>query len=278
VVPFASTLTVFGGAVTAFGADLPVEEPPGLAGQPFTDPFSDVLQKAKQAWFEGRVDDALALFEILKRRLSFGERPGIAFQAEALIYLGEVYQSQGRFDDAAVAFRDVLERDPDATINPYHHPPEVVAQFNGVRDLVLAELAAKVVEPIPLVAAPWWTVLPFGVGQFKQGQTGSGVAYAMAQGGLGAASIAMTVSLRRTNGHLPDVHEWPPEGFPDTVRRIQLQRFGVQWPATFGFYGVWAVSVADARIHWRQSQLATRPVLTLSPLPGGADLRVSFQW
>lgn len=254
------------------------QEAPGPAGEPFTDPFVEVLSQAKQAYFGGQVADAVVLFEVLGRRLSFGERPGTELEAEALVYLGEVYQSQGRFDDAALAFRSLVLRDPDAIVNPYHHPPEVVAQFNSVRELVLLEIASNHQDPPPPRPAPWWTLVPFGGGQFGQGQLGAGVAYGGAQVALGVVSIAMDVSLRRQNGTLAEPHLWEEEQFDEAVRRIQLQRFAVQWPATFGFYGVWAISLADARLHWRASQLPAKPVVTVSPSPGGADLRVSFRW
>lgn len=254
------------------------QEAPGPSGEPFTDPFPDVLAQAKDAYFGGRVADAVVLFEVLGRRLSFGERPGSELESEALIYLGEVYQSQGRFDDAALAFRTLVESFPDAVINPYHHPPEVVAQFNGVRELVLIEIASRLEPPPPLQPAPWWTLLPFGVGHLGQGKLGAGVVYGASEVTLGVVSIAMDLSLRRLNGTLKEPHLWDPADFREQVRRIQLQRFGVQWPATFGFYGVWAISVADARIRWREDQLPAKPVVTVSPLPGGADLRVSFRW
>ena len=254
------------------------QEAPEPSGEPFTDPFAEVLSHAKEAYFGGQVADAVTLFEVLARRLAFGERPGSELESEALIYLGEVYQAQGRFDDAALAFRTLVQRDPDAVINPYHHPPEVVAQFNSVRELVLLELASHQEDPLPLEPAPWWTLLPFGAGQLGQGQVGAGVAYGASQVALGVVAVSMQVSLRRLNGTLGKPHQWEEDEFAAAVQRIQLQRFGVQWPATFGFYGVWAIAAIDARVHWRVSQLPAKPVLTLSPSPGGADLRVSFRW
>ncbi len=254
------------------------QEAPGPTGEPFTDPFNDVLTRAKEAYFGGHVADAVVLFEVLARRVSFGERPGSELEADALIYLGEVYQSQGRFDDAAAAFRTLVERDPDAVINPYHHPSEVVAQFNGVRELVLLEIASRQVPPPPLEPAPWWTLLPFGVGHLGEGHLGAGAAFGATELTLGVVSVAMELSLRRTNGTRKEPHLWDPDEFRAAVRRVQLQRYAVQWPATFGFYGVWAIAVADARIRWREDQLPAKAVVTVSPLPGGADLRVSFRW
>ena len=91
-----------------------------------------------------------------------------------------------------------------------------------------------------------------GLPQFIDGHPVRATLYGGLQLGLGAVSIGTLVRLSALN-----TDETPhPDGLTEEEmrKRTTLQRFAIQWPATFGFYGVWATSWADARGTWRRQQ------------------------
>lgn len=223
-------------------------EPPAAVLMPFTDPFDTVLAEAERRYLAGDPDGAVELLLVLQQRLSFGEIVDAESGNEALIYLGEIRYNLGMRAEATAAFRQVLEKDPDALINPYRHPNDIIGAFDVVRQTVKAEIAAREAEPpIERRRPPLWTLAPLGIPQLAQGQTGRGLAYAGAQGALGILSIAMGVHLQLYNGTLANPVQWELSETPEARRRVQTLRYGVQWPATLGFYAMWAVSVADGR-------------------------------
>lgn len=215
--------------------------------------FGSVLEKAKEKYFQGESSEARELLQGLQLRLYAGEEADWSSVVEALTYLGEIYYVQGEQDQAQMAFQYLLERDPNTPISPYHHAIEVVNLFELVRTTVVASRLADVDNvPPPTVErspAPLWTFVPFGVPQFMQGRTGLGVFYGGLQLGFGAASVALYPHLAKVNREsLEHPLGWGPE---EVTEKVQERRYLFQWPATFGFYTMWGVSMIDAA-RWHQ--------------------------
>ncbi len=249
--------------MTTVALVLAVASPAHAQGAPS---FADGLQAAKESYFSGDTQASLEAFQQLQLRAM--QRPDDqpwSEVVEALSYLGEIHVKVG--DDAAAkrVFRYILERDLQAAISPYRHPIEVVFLFNQVRDQVAAERSMEEPEVVTIPPPRWHAHLPLGLPQFAQGRPVAGAVYGLGQAALGATSIAMFVELRRLN-QSTDTH--PLAWTEDQIASgVAWRRWGAQWPATVGFYGLWAVSVIDARSHWRREHAPAQ--LGVLPAAGG---------
>jgi tetratricopeptide (TPR) repeat protein len=230
----------------------PTREPPpsGSPRPPEAEPsFESVLDEAKRRYFQGETDHARALLEGLQLRLYAGEQPEWSLVVDALIYLGEIYYGVGLHDQAQIAFRYLLERDPDTPISPFHHTMDLVNLFELVRTTVRADRADEVPPPVEPSPLPAWAFLPFGVPQLLQGRTAAGLGYGLLQLGLGAASIGLFVNVARLNPEDEDAGDdhplWGRYQIPGEIDRL---KYTMQWPATFGFYGLWGISFVDAAV------------------------------
>ncbi len=249
---------------------------PDLIAEPFLAPFADVLGQAKRQYLSGDHEGALKSLEVLERRLALGEAVDPDAAADAMIYLGEIRYSLDTFESyelAVATFRKVLEKNPDQAINPYQHLPDVVGVFELVRQQVVAERAKKMRRP----RYPAWGFAPFGIPQFGQRQKGRGALYATLQGTLAATSIGVLVHLSVINGGPFTSKEWTPAEYNEMYPKVQRERYGVQWPATFGFYVVWAVSVIDGRRHWAKP-LPEIPTIGLIPDPRQPGVELAWQF
>lgn len=248
--------------------DAPEPGPPLSAAAPS---FEDDLEAAKRAYFEGEHERSLDLLVALRARLDSGETVPDPIVADALIYLGEVQYQLGDRTASWDTFEDLLRRVPGASMSPLEHPTDVVRWFELVRDKVEQDpLPVPVPVPIgPPPPLPAWGYAPFGAPQIAMGRTARGVTYLTLQSGFAIVSIWSYVHLARINGegHPP---EWSDD---EVVRRINLERWAVQWPATLGFYATWAVSVLDARRAWRADH-APPLAVGVAPRPSGALLVV----
>jgi hypothetical protein len=229
--------------------------------------FGEALHEAKQLYFDGETDEALLAFQQLQlRALQEPDQQPWAEIVEAMTYLGELHVKLGDDEAAQRVFRYVLERDLDTPISPYRHPIEVVFLFDQVRDQVAAERAMETPEEVRVPPPRWHAHLPLGIPQLAQGRPVAGVLYGVGQGALLATSFGVFSELRRVNV-ARDAH---PRGWNEEqiASGVAWRRWAVQWPATLGFYGVWTVSVFDARAHWRASHAPA----TLSVAPGAAGV------
>jgi hypothetical protein len=113
--------------------------------------------------------------------------------------------------------------------------------------------------------------LPFGGGQFQNGNTAKGVGFAIGQGVTGAASAGIFLYLASSyrDGLVP---------IDEGARVNRLQR--IEIATGFAFLGLYTWSVIDAIVHhepWvrvrRSCECAT---LTPTAVPGGAGVALSF--
>ena len=168
---------------------------------------SPEVQKALDTYdygdYAGACQQLLALREA--PATSEAERPAI------LRALGACHHIQGQTVPAKEAWQAWLKLDPAAELDPVAYPPEMVAFFRDLRAQVatpppppppsapaLATAAPPREEKSALIAA-----LPFGAGQFQNGQPTPGWVLAVADTaalGLGAFFLYRTESLKTSGG------------------------------------------------------------------------------
>ncbi len=237
----------------------------GTTGEiPVAVSFAEQLEGAKRLYFQGHREEALDLLADLQVQYLV-DPAGMPWEraAEALIFLGEIYYFTGDMARSTKAWRLVLETDPDhPRLSPFAHPPEIAGEFEILRATVREEIASRPVPPPPRM--PAWTALPLGIPQFAQRKPARGVLYASLQVGFGVGSLAVASQLRSKNvSTQPHPDGWTEE---EQARRINVQRYGIQWPLTAGAYVVWIASHVDARGTFRR-QNGVDATLTWAPTP-----------
>lgn len=261
------------------------------------------LKRARDRYeFGAYADAAGAVREILARRKDLPE----ADVVEAYRILGLSEFQLGDRGAARSAFVSLLSIDPDYALDPFLVPPQIVEFFDQVkrqaepelaplrerrrllreqerlaeeaRRKLLAEEAARSGPPSKVVLVQeriyLFNWLPFGAGQFQNGETGKGTTIAVSQVLLGAANIAAIVvhselatSARRCS-YSPGCSDPP---YSDTTRQ-QLKTLDIIKYASAGlFWGIYGYSVYDAHVHY-----VPRVETEVSPTSGAVKLSWSF--
>ncbi len=171
---------------------------------------SEDFERGKNAFGRGEYPRAIELL----RPLLY---PEIRLEAESQIVqahrmLGEAHLFQKQNDEAAIEFRHLLQLRPDYRLDPLLDPPLVADFFNGIVREHESELAtldarhreaavaqqrqrddardnARVVEKRYLRNSFAVNFIPFGAGQFQNGQRAKGWTFMVVESLLGAASI-----------------------------------------------------------------------------------------
>lgn len=261
------------------------------------------LKRAKDRYeFGAYADAAGAVREILARRKDLSE----ADVVEAYRILGLSEFQLGDRGAARSAFVSLLSIDPDYALDPFLVPPQIVDFFDRVkreaepelaplrerrrllreqerlaeeaRRKLLAEEAARSGPPSKVVLVQeriyLFNWLPFGAGQFQNGETGKGTVIALSQVLLGAANIAAIVvhselatSARRCS-YSPGCSDPP---YSDVTRQ-QLKTLDIIKYASAGlFWGIYGYSVYDAHVHY-----VPRVETEVTPAGGAVKLSWSF--
>lgn len=189
-----------------------------------------------------------------------------ALQREARVWLGEVQYAMGELQAAEDTFRAALAYQPDLVLDPFVHPPDVVAFFDAVR------ATAQVQVPVPPFPTdpdrPSWLVLaaPGGI-QFYNGQPVLGALTGGTVGGLGAVTLGMRLWLRAQDED-PDRRGVQIYDDPDRVRTLRTFR-AVENTLGFAALGVWGIGMVQGVLH---SELKAELVVG----PTGAAVEVRF--
>lgn len=208
-------------------------------------------------------------------------------QIETYRILGLSRFFQGRTEEARIAFINLLSLDPDFQLDPFYVPPQAVAFFERVRadnqsllqpirerrraaqEALRQEEEARarllnqgqaaqpqiireqVVRPSPAVA-----LLPFGVGQFQNGDTGLGVAFAVTEAVAAITSVSCYVwveSQRSSSGY-----------FPSSVYSTAVTVRDVQIATGIAFFVLWAGGAVEAVLNLKAPTVVRVPE---SPAP-----------
>jgi hypothetical protein len=200
----------------------------------------------------------------------------------------------GANEEARLQFRLLLQQEPDYALDPLAFPTDVVALFESVKGSMRKELdrrreaelqeeraAAQQAEAarlkrrenlarlrglaeertIEVRNSRWLATVPFGVGQFQNGQRGLGVALAMAE------TFAAVTSVVTYFGHQGMVGESATaSNSSDLEQRERIWR-AANW-ASFGTFAVLAIAgIVDAHVRY----VPARVIQTPRPLPDDLD-------
>lgn len=200
----------------------------------------------------------------------------------------------GADEEARLQFRLLLQQEPDYALDPLAFPTDVVALFESVkarmqkdldrrRQVELAEQQAAAQEAeaarlarrqnlarlrslaedqtIEVRNSRWLATVPFGVGQFQNGQRGLGVALAMAE------TFAAVTSVVTYFGHEGMVGDQATSSNSDELKQRERIWRAANW-AAFGSFAVLAiVGVVDAHVRF----VPARVIHTARPLPDDLD-------
>jgi tetratricopeptide (TPR) repeat protein len=216
-------------------------------------PASQELADARSRFRAGAYPDAIAALSALLYPQSRLSDP--AELAEAHLLLGVSYFETGRRESAARELDSALFLDRTLTIEAGLFSEDAVAFFDAKKKEL--ERRAQAEEERTRLARERAAIrrflasavvvekrnyllnfVPFGTGQFQNGQRGKGMAFAISQGVLAGGSIGLAsyqVIRYGLSGKVPREEV-------DAVRRIQV----LQVAAGAAFYGLWVWSVVDA--------------------------------
>ncbi len=194
---------------------------------------------------------------------------------EARKYLALTYYLLDQLDEVGEEFAKLLYLDPDYDLDPFTVAPPVIEIFESIRKQLAPELdvirqrksdaqldaaqlrglrrtvTTRVVEHSEL-----GTLMPFGIGQFQNGQVAWGVLFGGAQLALVGANVAAYLTARRHSVY----------GAEDVEARQLVQRLTVAQYTSAALFGVaWSVGVFHARLHFIPSVMSP-PVVHDDPI------------
>jgi tetratricopeptide (TPR) repeat protein len=274
--------------------------------------FED-FENARSAYEAQDYAKAAARFEAL----AGGDVPQLTNRSlvlESKKYLGASYLFLGKIGQAEQEFTRLLRMDPAYLLDPLAFPEEVQRLFARVKKQVDADhLASETerirekqriereqtertererarwaqltklaqVETVHEVRSRWLAFVPFGAGQFQNGQTSLGAVLAVSEGSLLALSIVTYVLHDHLRGQQPT-----PTEIADA--RLAEQGFRYTNQISFALFAILAVTgVIDAQIRFQPTNdyerkrplppdLSQAPELSFDLTGTGASLRLRF--
>jgi hypothetical protein len=251
---------------------------------------TEELQRGKNAYDRGEFHRAV---EIIAPLLY----PEIRLQSDTQIVLahrvlGVAYLFEKKSADAQAEFQRLLQIAPEYRFDPLLDPPEVVDFFNTVRKGYSAELAQlearqreqekarerdreacekarggpTVIEKRIGRNSFAVSFIPFGAGQFQNGQRGKGWTFLAVEGVLGAASVAAFATNLAMYGLRPQrscrydygANACPAEDIDHTDEDRSHLLTQVQVATGVAFFAAVAWGIADAIYYYRpETQLAS---------------------
>jgi tetratricopeptide (TPR) repeat protein len=205
-------------------------------------PEADVKRARDRYEFGAYADAAGAARDLLARTPNLPEP--VAVEAWRILGLAE-YQL-GDLPAAREAFIHLLSIDPDQTLDPFLVPPPIVEFFDKIRSGPPSKVIL-VQEHVYML-----NFLPFGVGQFQNGDTTKGIVIAVSQVVLGAINLGAILAhnaiaddpSRRCLVSTPTNCSNPP--IPDSDRALLQNIDIVKYVSAGLFWGVYAYGVVDS--------------------------------
>jgi tetratricopeptide (TPR) repeat protein len=276
------------------------------------DPQAD-LEKAHNAYVAHRYEDAETRLRALLDPQA-GELKDSDSVADARMYLGAVLLAENKKDEAAKTFETLVRDKPDYQADPLRVSLDAIDALTDAKARLRDELAARQAEKIKkeveekakldterknaalrlakleelarteLVTernSRWIGLLPFGVGQFQNGDKGLGWLFfssevLLAAGSAVGAGVALydqqqaVDALQRSDGTAEGWHE----------RAVQAAVTGDVLAG--GFLAMALIGVVHAQLSFVPERVTVRrhelPPLSLSPVvgPGGVGLHGTF--
>ena len=205
-------------------------------GDPSTAPTSEKerLEQAVSEYQSGRWDAAQLALTFLMSDPTVSQ----PVQQEARVYLGELLYVRGDAEAARKIFEQVLTIDPDFQVDPFRHPPEILAQFEIARSSVAP-------YPRPGAARPKFssTFLPLGIYHLRHERPVMGATLLVTQVGLVAVGTTLWLGL------LPVEERTYVVGTPEEQSIKLRNALGpiCGWSAV----GIYMIGFLDAQHDWR---------------------------
>ncbi len=240
----------------------------------------DELRRAKNEYAYGNYDESVRRLRglLYPMRLSSDEQV-----IEARRYLALSYYLLDQRDLMNEEFTKLLYLDPDYELDPFSIAPPVIEIFEALRRELAPELdeirqrradeqlkqpsgegVLRVVNRRVTEKSELATFLPFGVGQFQNGDTELGVFFAVSEGLLLAVNVAAFLYARYGIG----------TGFSEDERNTVRALAFAQYGSLVLFGAVYSVGVYQARLRF-VPVVESPPVIEDQPLLGTAALSMS---
>lgn len=220
------------------------------------------LRRGLFAYSQGDYDRALGLLLPLSNALQ-DQRPGLKREtdiADLRRTLGALFFIADRKQQSQQEFELWLLMDENAELDPYSTAPKLLAFFAQIKSDFAAESreaarlhrerkrlfeAPRIYEKVLQPKLEFLCYLPFGIGQFQNGDVGMGVLFL----GLEVALLALNIS-----GYIYGQLLAEPDGrilSTATNRRRYNEALVMQYVGLGGFVTSWAVGAVHARLRFR---------------------------
>ncbi|MCB9759042.1 MAG: hypothetical protein H6739_04315 [Alphaproteobacteria bacterium] len=180
-----------------------------------------------------------------------------ALRTEARLWLGEIQYVMGELQAAESTFEAVLFEHPETRLDPFTHPPDVIAFFDAVRASVQVRTPKPVIPPplpvLPIRPPPskLTIAVPGGL-QFYNDQPALGVFTVASVAGLGVTTLGMRLWLQAQD-EIPGERGIQIYDDPLRVQRLRTVR-AVENTLGFTALGIWGTAVLQGAI-----RVGTRP-------------------
>jgi hypothetical protein len=271
------------------------------------------LEKARSAYVAHKYEDAeLRLRALLDAKTGGLDNPDTI--ADARMYLGAVLLAQSKKDEANGTFEQLLLDKPDYQPDPLRVSLEAIDALIDARSRLKERLAAIQVEKVRRAElekaksllekqkaelriatleklaseeivtetnSRWIALVPFGVGQFQNGQTALGYTFLVSEGLLGAGSV-VGAALTLYNSGLTQaaVHRGDGTAPGYNARAQEAAWVGDIFGGAFLFAAVAGIVHAELTFVPEHTTVQKRalPPITLAPFvgPGGIGISGTF--
>jgi tetratricopeptide (TPR) repeat protein len=268
------------------------------------------LQKAHSAYVAQRYDEAEArLRALLDPATGALKDPGNI--ADARMYLGAVLVAEGRREEAEKVFEQLLREQPEYSEDPLLVKQDAIDAFIDVRGRLRELLAQHIQENVNQANmekakqaaeqqraalrvamleqlaseqivierhSRWIALVPFGVGQFQNGQTTLGATFLTGEALLGAGSAVATF-IALYNENQATAYHGPDNTLPGKFQGFAQQAAIVGDVLGGGFLFAAVVGVVHAQLTFvpQKTEIHKRaiPPLSLAPFAGPSGIGIS---
>jgi len=249
----------------------------------------EAMNRARATFEYGDYPQASKLLAAL---VQAGRFESIQARGEAYRLLGLSLFYQGRKGEAYSAFLEYLYINPDAEMDPFYVPPAAVAFFDQVkreaeprlapiraqrraeldaqkraaaeeaerrRQRELEEERRRLAAISPSVERRvvqhefWVTMMPFGVGQFQNGDRKLGIFFATSELITAAASAGSALLIEQLRDN--DTGRFDNGGSGVTQYQTAQRLNVVKWVSAGLFYALWASGAIHAAIHFKPEEV-----------------------